>query len=633
MDQQIGTLQCRYRLLADRSGSLLVRRLDRIAGDGLLDRLAVDLDRWFDDETVYVVRRARASQVLDGRFGDDGPLTRAWAAGLARAIAEAATRAGGDGDVVTFDSTPAFIAAFVGDLIDGRAWERWYYGPFRSYRDRPPPDAARAVLTDHRSELIEVLAYLERSGRLEALLDVVDPAFLDLEDGTGDDPAPTLVSDGSPLGAAADEWRPLVATALRIVERMGASAVARPLEETVAGWVATEPPPLDWRDDVGLSDRVAVIVRWLLGDGDGDGEGEGGSTVADVVDAAGAPGSLADDGVRSANGRGGRSTLDIDEEAVAAAVEPEGWADPERLVAGLAATDESDRLAGRPAVTTPRQRALVAAVGRALSERRPALDASAPRTAANAARLLAALAVVGPGWNGDPTARHFIDLLLAAWDERRYLGAGAVAGGGAEQRHDPGSPAVERLATYGPETADLLAALVATGAPSPRPDRPDGWTPSAAAGVLLLTRVLHDTRLAGWPPTTGTRRPARAHCWPPSPGAGPASMAWSTVSRTRRWPSWPAPTDRPSPRAWPKPGRTSPTRNTTAGGRRSPPRWGPERSTSRTANPTGRSSTTPTSGCQRPMPAMTRRRRPWFGPGPGGSGASSNPACRSCSMG
>lgn len=472
MATRVGVLRCRYRVRGAAPDPHEVHRLDRLAAGSVAAELERALGELGDGAAVVVVRRVRAATVVDPTGQAEPALARAWGHDLARSVVRAIDEGIGDSTrVVRFASEAEFVAAFVADLLAGAAWRRWYFGAFSHLRHRSVAGAVAAVFAEHRDVAPAVLAALAERGTLDTLLATVDATALGL--------APPAAAPGS--AAAVDGWRPLVAAAVHVVGVLGLWAGAVPAPDVLArSWAVGAPRQPDWRDPAALADAVAAVVGWLVGRGEAR---------------APAPPVLL---------------------GTAAGVAALDWLDLPRLARALARIGAADAgLPTRGALPTPRRRAVLAALLRAVEERRPVLDPAAAAGAANAVRLLAALAAVEPDVAADPLARVVIDEIVAAR---------ATASAVPEPRTGDGPAAAIRWRTAEPSAAvppaspgavvppDAATAAVLSALNPPGGDGAAEAVDSPCAGVLLLARVLLDLRLAAL---------AQRRAYPP---AGPAHL-------------------------------------------------------------------------------------------------------------
>ena len=143
--------------------TLLPERLDaRLSlGEGdrvlLIRRLELDLGATADDS---------AARIADG-------IAEAIAAGVARAAADPAA-------VLAFDGPAAHVAAFLAALVDGCAWDRWWFRRFDGVRLLPVSAAARTVLLRDPALIPFVFAALQpdRRARLAAAVTAADAGLV-----------------------------------------------------------------------------------------------------------------------------------------------------------------------------------------------------------------------------------------------------------------------------------------------------------------------------------------------------------------------------------------------------------------------------------------------------------------------
>jgi hypothetical protein len=126
-----------------------------------------------DDVSVWLIRQVQIDLAFDVSLIDDELI----ACTLAQRIAHAITRAislGADGEtILRFSSRAAYLARFISDLTDGRAWDLWYYNSFDSLRSLQNNMAIREALIREPSLIEEVLLNLFDGGHLERILNVL----------------------------------------------------------------------------------------------------------------------------------------------------------------------------------------------------------------------------------------------------------------------------------------------------------------------------------------------------------------------------------------------------------------------------------------------------------------------------
>jgi hypothetical protein len=471
MAGRVGTLRRRYRVVSAGPDPASVRRLDGLAAQRVTTDLEPALDGLTPDGEVVVLRRVAARTSLNLSGTADALLADAWSRDLAAAVGRAVATDPGDGaNLVRFPSQAAFVAAFIADVLTGRAWQRWYFGAFARHRHRAAADAIAAVLTEYRDQLAAILAELDRLGMLERLVGTV----------ALEPPVPGLSPESAagPSDSELAAWQPLVAAAAEIA---GVPVIGGP--ELARRWAAIRADMPEWRDAAALADAVAAIVAWLR-----------------------------------RTGTAGRVTRS-DAEAVAVAERLHDWLDAGRLAAALEAA------AGVPAAgilgaasrppgaavrlpgATPRQQELLTVLATVSRERRNELGGGEGNAAADVTRLVAWVAAREPAWADDPLLPALVTRVVAAWHElaRAARPAEALAAIAASDlatvgRADTAAPASSvatsllALAPLGEPAAAVLAELTAIA--STAGSAPADRFASPVAGILLLQRAILDTRLA-----------------------------------------------------------------------------------------------------------------------------------------
>jgi hypothetical protein len=504
VDGRIGHLHCRYRVIGARDAAgAVTAHLDHLAQERVAEVWAAALDQALgDDPAVYVLRRVEARLALGMAGGqDDAHLAQRWGERLAGAVVHSIARDPDDGtNLVRFADQADYVAHFVADLLQGRAWNRWFYGAFASLRSHSTPDAMRTVLLDNRDHLLVILSYLHRYGALEKLLAILDEATLRLLWSHG---------LGAYVGPDAEAMRPLFAGALRLMDRLGLWARARPGSEALfQAYLATGPPPADWRDRRGLAAAVLDILRFLAGQGYLQ---------------------------RFTFERSNVQTFD-------SALADFDWLDADWLRASLlellvGSEGWQTELPVRPAGQgpTPRQRELLADLTALLRDGGVRLDRSRPDSPANALRLYALLVARASRWAGDAAVTVMIQRLLAAWallaqtrspvEAKRRLRQGDVEGvlrALPEGSRTRAAGTLKFVAALGAPALTLVETLV--GAESPVPVMTGRGIETGCAGVFLLLRAILDARLpmlvadTGYPPGLGALLLALGLRWAGEPG-------------------------------------------------------------------------------------------------------------------
>lgn len=198
-------------------------RMDRLARERLPVEMTGKLVPLASDENaVYRIHHLRVDLWLDLLGMSDGEIAQRWGTALLAATDHALAR-GGATQVVRYDDHAHFVAAFLGDLLDGQAWSRWVYDEFAPLRGLPAGQIAAHLLAPRPALLIEVAQRLARENRLEPLLHHLDAADVRLiwEQGLGFDALPD-----APVGDVTLE-RVLSALAGGVALEHGAEALAR----------------------------------------------------------------------------------------------------------------------------------------------------------------------------------------------------------------------------------------------------------------------------------------------------------------------------------------------------------------------------------------------------------------------
>jgi hypothetical protein len=156
-------------------GPAAQKRLDEIAAQ-LPAILSGRLRPPVSDETaVYRLRHLQLDLWVDALGMNNAEVAHNWG----RLLLQTLTRTllyGGPDEVMRYDSHAHFLAAFLGDLLNGTAWSRWMYEEFAPLRDLPPGQVAAQLLAVRPALLVPMAACLQRSRQLERLLHALRPA-------------------------------------------------------------------------------------------------------------------------------------------------------------------------------------------------------------------------------------------------------------------------------------------------------------------------------------------------------------------------------------------------------------------------------------------------------------------------
>lgn len=473
MNGRIGQLHNHYRVVGARGArqEALAARLERVMREQMAASFEAALEEAFaGDEAVYVLRRMKVSTLLTGiNDSTDAGVARRWAGRLADAVVHIISKDDGDGaNLIRFDDQADYVAHFIVALLQGSAWERWYYAAYAPLRSLSAPAALREVLLDNRQHVPAILGKLHEHGQLDALLAALDEQTRRL-----------LWREDSAAGTrtAPDELRPLFAGALELADQAGlwARGGARPDGEALFEVYASGTNgAIDWRDRRALAFSLFDIMRFLSQRGY----------------------------LRAANG---------DEEFLLklnAALANLDWLDAEwlraqllRLLGEARSSDLPPRPAAQP---TPRQRDLLYTLAALVREEGWKLNGDATDASADALRLFAMLVRRAPQWADDAAARILIEHVLTLGRLLRHAHeelSSRLRGGdveGALRLLAPGARSagagvacefVARLGEQGIELAENLSGRRRAGAHGVE------QIESACAGLSLLLRTILEMRL------------------------------------------------------------------------------------------------------------------------------------------
>lgn len=255
MQPRVGALHVRYRV-RDPSAAALAPSIQRALATRLSDALGQRLEAAFgDDESVIVIRELHGRVNLAGvdRLLDSRVVDRLCAASL-DALRDRLSDP--DPDVLMrFADEAEFVGAFILDLLEWLAWDRWYFGAFVRYRRESGAETLRAVLADC-SHVARVYAWLQRRGRLEAVLALLSPGEALALGG-----ASAERREGS---GAADGLELLAGAALDIAMSISADAPRLEPAELARRYRDAHGKAPGWTDRRALSECVLVMVREFL---------------------------------------------------------------------------------------------------------------------------------------------------------------------------------------------------------------------------------------------------------------------------------------------------------------------------------------------------------------------------------
>lgn len=122
-----------------------------------------------EGDAVYRIRDLHLDLWVDLQGMDEAEIARRWGRLLAGSVLRAMRR-GGPQQVRRFDSPRRFVAAFLRDLLDGRAWNQWCYAEFRRLQRLPVPAIAVQLLAARPEWIAPLLAELAITGHAERLI-------------------------------------------------------------------------------------------------------------------------------------------------------------------------------------------------------------------------------------------------------------------------------------------------------------------------------------------------------------------------------------------------------------------------------------------------------------------------------
>jgi hypothetical protein len=125
-------------------------RLDEAMRQDLGQILAAALAPWFSrhDTSIWFIRRLELAADVNAAW-DREQVARSLARQIVRALSAALHEDAIDGEnILRFPDRAAYLAHFLMDLAEGRAWTKWYYHPFNGLRLLPAPAAFHTAVCD-----------------------------------------------------------------------------------------------------------------------------------------------------------------------------------------------------------------------------------------------------------------------------------------------------------------------------------------------------------------------------------------------------------------------------------------------------------------------------------------------------
>ncbi len=258
MDGHIAHLHCHYQYLGNRGDSVsIASRLDRLAENELSTVYENALDQALgDDPTVYILNRVRARTLLKlGQDTTDSDLTKHWGYTLAGAVIRSIFEED-HGNLIRFTNQPEYTASFIVDLLQGRAWDCWYYGTFSHLKSLSTNKAVYQVMLENCHDLPTILATLQSKNVVTTVTDLLPEQSLS-----------ELWSKGLDGYQPSDneEFRPLFIAAIQLINRLDLWLNSPPANEIYfQSYTGSKLPEIDWQDTVSLASIVIHIIRFFF---------------------------------------------------------------------------------------------------------------------------------------------------------------------------------------------------------------------------------------------------------------------------------------------------------------------------------------------------------------------------------
>lgn len=145
------------------------RRLDQVVSSLLAQTLEDQLAIFNDnDSALYFIEQIHFDLPLDLTQKDDRQLANIWAKAITTSIQRTISQSGSG--IVVFSDRRSFVASFIEDLIQGRAWDCWYYTEFAELRSISLGQAILQVLTQDVDVGRDTLIEITKRDSLERLL-------------------------------------------------------------------------------------------------------------------------------------------------------------------------------------------------------------------------------------------------------------------------------------------------------------------------------------------------------------------------------------------------------------------------------------------------------------------------------
>src|SRR5437764_5135312 len=260
MKARVEELTLRFRLPRDAPRlNAQLPSIERALHTRLADEIAAQLEAIDEgSDEVIVVREATAHVTL--RIGeharDAAALESVSHAARDAVVALLARPADDDEQVRRFPSDAAYIGSFVLELLDGTAWDRWYFDGFTRFRRGEQGATIAALLADADTECMALFAWLEQRGRLADVLQLIGPS------------AARALASASPHSEATSvppaDLQPLAAAAFAIADSLGVRIAETDRAELLRRYHRHESARPVWTDRRALTEWTWRFTRWLM---------------------------------------------------------------------------------------------------------------------------------------------------------------------------------------------------------------------------------------------------------------------------------------------------------------------------------------------------------------------------------
>ena len=250
---QIARLNTRYQFVGQLDQPAVVAG----ALDQMLQRIGrrQDTDVHVDGnrEAVYIIRRVDSRWLIDSRLLLDDRAEEAWLESSRKAVAEK-VRQNDPQDVIRFENQACYVAAFLSALMDGDAWGRWYFFPFKRFRHSSIALIVLQLLQENVEQLDDLLIELNQLGASDAVIDLLDDDSLRLLSRS-----PTA----SPHSGARPDVRVHFTTAIDILQQLGWTTSRDP-NLMYSQFLLHACAPSDWKNSREHAECVLSAVEFLL---------------------------------------------------------------------------------------------------------------------------------------------------------------------------------------------------------------------------------------------------------------------------------------------------------------------------------------------------------------------------------